>query len=121
MRIKTSELEGLALDWATALATGESIGIDREFGIFVVAFGGADGVMIWNPSTNWIQGGPLIEKYRPDIGTGIQGHITALMNNSEDDEEKLIHIRGDTYLIAACRAIVAAKLGDEVEVPDDLL
>lgn len=58
-------------------------------------------------STNWAQGGPLLEKHRPslinaDLGGGwwvdIFGTVT-----------------GPTLLIAICRAVVRAAFGDEVE------
>lgn len=76
----------------------------------------------WAPSTDWAQGGPLIEEYsvmldpwpslwiakidKTDDRKGIQGSAVA---------------HGDTPLIAACRAIVAAKLGDVVSVPAELV
>ena len=38
----------------------------------------------------------------------------------QDEYELAIHGRGPTPLIAAMRCYVASKLGDEVEVPDEL-
>lgn len=43
------------------------------------------------------------------------------LNNNLGDFDLLIAARGDTYLVALCRAIVAAKLGDVVSVPAELV
>ena len=72
-------------------------------------------------STDWAQGGPLIEKYRPDLQTTRSSEIAAYLNKDVNDPGPLIYGRGETYLIAACRAIVAAKLGDVVSVPAELV
>ena len=67
-------------------------------------------------STDWSQGGPIIER------EGIQLHV------NEAKTEWLgscwgypAQQYGPTALIAAMRCYVASKLGDEVEIPDDLL
>ena len=110
MRIKTSELEGAALDWAVAMAIcPESFKTDQK---------DSNGLYPWStgwlrngsPSTDWSQGGPLIEWYYVDVESGPWSAYYG---------RKTMH--GDSPLIAVCRAIVAAKLGDEVDVPDELL
>ncbi len=75
----------------------------------------------WVPSTDWSQGGPIIERIKgfqfkqwleckPD--TCCEAHI----HNYEGDWIQF----GPTPLIAAMRCYVASKMGDEVEVPDEL-
>jgi len=72
----------------------------------------------WEPSTNWAQGGPIID--REKIGFW----IFADADNSP--EEVWVSMRvpfiehGPTPLIAAMRCYVASKLGDEVEIPEEL-
>ncbi|MDX1465565.1 MAG: phage protein NinX family protein [Halomonas sp.] len=110
MKIKTSELEGASLDWAVMKVEGWDEGM---LGAIVRQAKAGRGVV--SPSTDWSRGGPLIEKYRVDLfakrtakglfGAGIQG---------------VGRYSANSYLIAAMRAIVAAELGDEVEVPDEL-
>jgi hypothetical protein len=69
-------------------------------------------------STDWAQGGPIIERER--IGfkyTGTAMEFVAWVNgelSTVNDQH------GPTPLIAAMRCYVASKLGDEVEVPDEL-
>ena len=96
MKIKTSELQGAALDWSVALANGQ-----EEF---------------WttdNYSTNWALGGPIIER-EEFSGLKCYGKDEWECNNGD------IFCDGPTPLIAAMRCYVASKLGDEVEVPEEL-
>ena len=106
MKIKTRELQGAALDWAVAKCEGH----DMEFFQVVDAF---------MPSTDWAQGGPIIE--RECIC------LARLDPKTEDDTNFWVaHIDGIycryglTALITAMRCYVASRLGDEVEVPTEL-
>ena len=72
----------------------------------------------FKPSTNWTQGGRLIERERiwlhPEIGKeGTAGAWYAVSMHNTD-------AYGPTPLIAAMRCYVVGILGDEVEVPDEL-
>jgi hypothetical protein len=99
--MKTSELEGTALDWAVAKAIGEY-----------------KPVAVPNYSTSWAQGGPIIELERICLrDTGEDGD---LMWEADDQRDAVGKYRGPTPLIAAMRCYVASVLGDEVEVPDSL-
>lgn len=124
---KTADLSGSALDWSVGIANGGEQKpyqfADNIEAPFWDAWVFPDGYACtnWSPSKNWAQCGFLIEKYRPDIQTNSDGQIAAYLNNSLSDPEPLAIGRGDTYLIAVCRAIVAAKLGDTVQVPAELV
>lgn len=68
-------------------------------------------------SADWSQGGPIIEREKIGvryIGHSIEGEI---WDASINDEE----IEGPTPLVAAMRCYVASKLGEEVDVPEELL
>ena len=70
----------------------------------------------WSPSTDWSQGGPLIEE------RGINTVVHCIENNKVTSWRTLKHwpvtnlpeMTGETPLIAAMRALVASKYGDEV-------
>lgn len=96
MKIKTSELQGAALDWAVAKCE-EAI---PHLG--------------YRPSDNWEQGGPIIEREKISAKFSLDGRVYA------DPIDRFGHWEGPTPLIAAMRCYVASKLGDEVEVPDEL-
>ena len=72
------------------------------------------------PSTDWAHGGPIIE--REGINLVHQGDAhdwdASLWDYAEQDWH--LHTEGPTSLIAAMRCYVASKLGDEVEVPEEL-
>jgi hypothetical protein len=103
--MKTSELTGAALDWA--VASIELIGHDDYTNVLMVTVGD-DNDWRYNPSTDWTQGGPIIE--REGIAL-IPGWTAERPGFSAD---------GNTPLIAAMRCYVASKLGDEVEIPEEL-
>lgn len=111
MKVKVSELTEAALDWAV----GKCQPLPDHGQRFV-----EDG---YHPSTDWAQGGPIID--RECIG------VTPITVTVGDDrgkhkwfanhEDKADFQDGSTPLIAAMRCFVASKLGDEVDVPDELI
>ena len=112
MKIKTNEATGPALDWMVAKAANYSINtLDLLYDIKSYAK--------FNPSTDWAQGGPIIEREHLCITVEHSGvWIAYSMWNYAD--EKQFMCSGPTALIAAMRCFVASKLGDEVEVPEEL-
>ncbi|MGY3911040.1 phage protein NinX family protein [Aeromonas piscicola] len=131
VEVKTAELVGPALDWAVANVEAmpvkhDPMGFGRtENGGFWVWGDSISGPMLkigsasklgYSPSTNWELGGPLRDKYDVGIEPGVpDGLPYAYVPGREIDGS-----RGETALIALCRAIVAAKLGDVVQVPAEL-
>jgi hypothetical protein len=109
MKIKTSELKDAALDWAVAWA--ENITIKHFSGVFYLLDGDE-----WNPTRNWAQGGPIIES--EGINTIQSGDWIAEMD--ADHSGGVISTGGDTPLVAAMRCYVSSKLGDEIDVPEEL-
>jgi hypothetical protein len=94
--MKTSELTGAALDWAVAQCEG---------------FDNGD----WLPdySTDWAAGGTIIERERIAMFVEYPKDWCATDGNHR--------MAGKTPLIAAMRCYVTSKLGDEVDVPKELL
>ena len=149
--MKTSELIGPALDWAVAKCEGlkECMvfgrGSVKDSGFAVPNTNGGykpvllkcvhdkwykrcDGYpwgrdqVIWQPSTDWSQGGPIIERER----------IQVFPHNGASEWCGVIHVPRDGYtgiltqdgptpLIAAMRCYCYGKLGDEVKIPKELL
>lgn len=127
MKIKTSELTGAALDWATA-----QIELTQEL---------PEDIMVWvtplpcdepydrkyQPSRDWTQGGPIIEREGINVERG-NDLIFPKGNEKGEYYEPLWlasyeagrKFHGQTALIAAMRCYVATQKGDEVEVPDEI-
>jgi hypothetical protein len=68
-----------------------------------------------HPSTDWAQGGPIIER----------NLITIFRRDEEwfaySSLSLTTDFHGDTPLIAAMRCYVASKLGDDINIPEELL
>ena len=104
--MKTSELQGAALDWAVAKCEQGDF-MDRTWWS---DFGGESCY-----STDWAQGGPIIEQEKIDVWTHAGKEWSASVDKGKNE------YRGPTPLIAAMRCYVASKFGDEVDVPEELL
>lgn len=113
MKIKVQDLTGAALDWAVTQAhfiqsTARSL-IRSEVKPY---------------STDWSQGGPLIEREKIEwqwIPTPNKAHQYGARKPSLGGLNRTFCINGPTLLVAAMRCFVASKLGDEVDVPDELM
>ena len=127
--MKTSELTGSALDWAVAKCEGYECQFDNEVsGPWLSPQEGylhdERPLSTLNPSTDWSQGGPIIE--RECICTYASGACSVAPKNPDYWVAEILEtdgIRehyGETPLIAAMRCYVASKLGGEVEIPEEL-
>lgn len=108
--MKTNELKGAALDWAVAEAEGffkNDMASIRDGRVDVFYFDG------YTPSTDWALGGSIIERERIELVPD------EIWNAYKQDQH--IPNTGMTPLIAAMRCYVASKLGDEVQIPEELI
>lgn len=125
MKIKTADLIGPALDWAVAVADKRTI-LRTLCKDIVVRGRRADGSEIpddsysFIPSEAWSQGGPIIEREKIHLQTD-GDNIYWWAKHPAYRPKKRAWIEGPTPLIAAMRCFIASKLGDEVEIPEELL
>lgn len=123
MKLKTSELTGVALDWAVAKAEGAGAALvsTRSRGD-VLLLGDptehCDAGEHYAPSTNWAQGGPIIAWEGIELLHHRRG-VLSLGWNAKNDSWGA-ESSGPTPLIAAMRCYVAYRLGAEVDVPDSI-
>ena len=102
--MKTSELTGPALDWAVCKAKGEyQCPVDEYTAVWMTNR---------RYSTDWLLGGPIIEREEICVLAPVRG----LWRGRKEGRTQY----GPTPLIAAMRCYVASKLGDEVEIPEKL-
>ena len=114
--MKTSELTGAALDWAVAKCEGvtDEWREDGPFlwhGVPCIRSGGHD--VNYRPSSEWWLGGPIIE--REKINLEPFSNINGEQWSADGEWDS------PTPLIAAMRCYVASKLGDDVNIPEELL
>lgn len=104
MKIKTNELTGTALDWAVAACeetTARGLVSHAKY------------------STDWAQGEPIIEREWISIWH-VGKHLYATAWKA--DQGGLFYSgASSTPLIAAMRCYVFSKLGEEVDIPDELV
>lgn len=117
MKIKTSELNGATLNWAVAKC--EDIKVSPKFistpeGLRyrLAAQGGW-----YEPSTNWNQGGLIIDREKVQLSTLNQGKewCAALIYKADFIQY------AETALKAAMRCYVASKLGNEIDIPENFI
>lgn len=115
MKVQVREATPSQLNWLVAKCKGVIKGDALDIG-FILEGG-------YTPSTDWAQAGPIIERekisieYMPGAGdAGLDVWIATRIEGSSVSEEQ-----GPTPLVAAMRCYVASKLGDEVDVPEELM
>lgn len=138
--MKTSELTGHALNWAVAMAEGDKVyrprlGRPSDWDKEAYLKDGSDDRWVvrvqsprvahfvdwtYNPSGDWMQGGPIIERE----GIGLDQYADypkwqAFTPAPEQPSGQAV-CNGPTPLIAAMRCYVASKLGDNIDLPEEL-
>lgn len=127
IEVKTSELIGPALDWAVDwVVSGKPLDVlqkkngSGEWAYFHEGNWFAPGPRKY--STDWSQGGPLIERFGCDLSCIAPGNRWEANCWGCDLPTPGLHLHeAETPLVAAMRAIVASKLGDAVSVPAELV
>lgn len=137
--INVSQAEGLALGWLVAKAdtnlypVGDIRLLDGKLlSINAGDYEYSDRWRQYSPSTDWSQGGPIIEREGINLSVDYQDSALSndmvqigwkgnLWNNSVPGTAGFLQwAYGPTPLIAAMRCFVASKLGETVEVPEEL-
>ena len=125
--IKTAELTGPKLDWAvaecekvrtyvrpcehtmTGLCILDADLVDME----------TDDAQELRYSRDWAQGGPILEREQISVDFDADPECGGPCAASTRDSH--CYWVGPTPLIAALRCLVALKLGDEIEIPKELI
>jgi hypothetical protein len=126
--MKTSELTGAALDWAVAKCEGKNeirvfaphCPTDR--GWIEVRFNPEPRASTarYDPSDNWFFGGPIIERHPISIASpSLLRDEWRAMIDSESKHAWTMQ-DGPTPLVAAMRCYVESKMGEEIDVPEEL-
>ena len=119
-KIKTNELIGTALDWAVQEIEYQRMVAEGEHVKQWALDDHRAGASINHYSTDWLWGGPILE--RENISVGYQGHSGVPLDSLWYATNRVDACGfGQKPLIAAMRCFCCSKLGDTVEVPDELL
>jgi hypothetical protein len=134
MKVKTSEAKDQVLSYlvANCIYKPDEFVISRgRVFVYGYRYQPLHAANYFDPSSNWAQGGPIIEReklgvwwathYVDDEGVEYGNHWYAEPGCTDDNADKPYRVAtGPTPLIAAMRCYVVNKLGDEVEVPNEM-
>jgi hypothetical protein len=127
--MKTSELTGAALDWAVAKCEGATNLWHDTVATWWVAIDGEPRALSsgwsprqsWHPSTDWSKGGPIIERELIALEFWHDEDMWGAVITSATSEGIVqFGSGGPTPLVAAMRCYVASKLGDNIDIPEEL-
>lgn len=131
--MQTKNLIGAALDWAVAKCDAIEIKAASSGWVFNAHHHNEIHVTHdcrwhkYSPSTDWAQGGPIIEREAIQIFRNVGGTYSARIRHEEDHPLVAYKVlagftnsAGPTMLVAAMRCYVASKLGENIELPEEL-
>lgn len=119
---KSRELTGFELDIATALALGFEDKLSayetlywsfEEWGSPYFYAGPID---LYNPTVKWGQAGGFIDEFGIEFKWVSDATIETYSYTMQEER-----VYGLNHLESACRLIVVSLLGEEVDIPDDVL
>ena len=117
--MKTSELTGAALDWAVAKCEGKIDRCGEVNRIGAQLWCWEDGErMRYAPSDCWAQAGPIIERERIEVRYRVGVNLTASIDGKH--EQSVPYRQPNAQLTVAMRCYVASKLGDTIDIPEEL-
>lgn len=121
--VQLAGLDGPALHWVVAQIAGLAVELapphcGTGWHVWLLATGVA-----FRPSTDWNQGGPLMDKYAKGFGI-VEGseppRFRAFARDNGPEGFQRI-ASGETILLAFCRALIRVHHGDTVLVPEVLI
>lgn len=118
--MKTPELTGAALDWAVAKCKGLSVRWSAPHEQLLIE---DKPYSIWQPHKDWAQGGPIILEmgnYCQEGNLESSHFYCSTPSTAKEWHDHPVKATGPTPLIAAMRCYVASKLGDNIDIPEEL-
>ncbi|CAH0646709.1 MULTISPECIES: DUF2591 domain-containing protein [Pseudomonas] len=125
IEVKAADLVGEALGWAVGMAEGLELELEpphynTSWRVFARhRYTVTEQAKRFNPWEDWAVGGPLLQKHNVSLHCPQKDWdywAAWITENGKDVAQG-----ADFPLPAACRAIVAHKLGDTVQVPKELM
>ena len=112
-QIKVTEATNIQIDWLVSTLTNPEWDYeDRAYNTFDWVDTGDTNDEQYSPSTEWSQGGPIIEREKITISDSLESWAAGYNGT--------LRYFGPTPLIAAMRCFCCSKLGETVEVPEEL-
>ena len=124
MMIKTSEATPSQINYLVAKIEGVKFTLAQVYGLWSVV--SEYNYRLYEPATDWAQGGPIIEREGISLTSYLDEEDPYWIGSVEcryKDFNATAYYEeyGPTPLIAAMRCYVVSKLGDTVDVPEELI
>ena len=121
--IKVSEATPSQINYLVAKIEGMNVKLEQVYGLWSVM---TDNYKFYEPATDWAQGGPIIEREGISLTSYLAEEDPYWIGSVECQYKNFnatayYEEYGPTPLIAAMRCYVASKLGDTIDIPDELL
>lgn len=116
MLVKVADAIGAQLDWMVAKCEGQAL-LDPNNNEWEYCWNllGDNSGDYYSPSTNWTQGGPIVDK-NPRISPTYDERFDSWFAYKQSPA-----LYGkQSFLVSAMRAYVASKLDTEIEIPNSL-
>lgn len=125
LKIKTENLTNAQLDHAVHIALGLGYREDFKYGKMYFGLPDKSGSISWDNipkyySSDWASGGPIIEKHGFTTMSQQPFSDVAWSCSASHGHTVCRRVLGPTMLVAGMRCFVVMKLGDEVEIPEDI-
>jgi hypothetical protein len=122
MKIQISEATPLQINWAVAKCEGVLVRWSAPHAQLLIE---GYPYLVWQAHKDWAQGGPIIEREQlfvcPYDPSGMGWRCTTKTADYALPSERQYRAQfGQTPLIAAMRCYVASRLGDEIDIPEEL-
>lgn len=113
---KVSELESSELDYWVAKAEGYGTVFVNSAGCWIEKYSKKrNPAAPFSPSTDWSQGGPIIERERIEIYPYVEDECEQYWRAAILTDARPKYFSSPTPLIAAMRCYVASKFGENVD------
>ena len=118
MKKLTADLMGMSLNYAVAIVEGYNVHVDSNGDYIVQGYRPyPTNLKQYYPSGDWERGGPIIERERIRLDPRESEWQASYW---DDEVENFRTSYGPTALIAAMRCYVHSKLGNAVDIPEEM-
>lgn len=120
MIVQTQKLKGRQLDWAVAKAIGKNVRINSRK--VIQGLNSEEGTEVFSPTMLSRQASRLIEEYKIScLYLHKQKKPEWWATTGDPNDEETLGQMGETQIEASMRALVLNKLGEIVDIPQELI
>jgi hypothetical protein len=123
MKITPDKMDELALNWSVGQCEKRKLYLAKSKRLMTANYGSFNhrhGAPWYEPSSNWLQGGRIIEEQGIGVRRSFKDARDKWIASYCWSDQISVCESGPTPLIAAMRCYVASKLGEDIDIPEEL-